>query len=197
MSEPNDAERPTQLNPWTVRSSRHVLYDRWLKVRADDCVTSKGAEVTPFYVLEYPDWVHIVAIDEQERVILAQQYRHGIGGISLELPAGAIESGESPLQAAARELAEETGYVADELSLVTTLSPNPATHANRFHVVLARSAKRMGPPACDPTEEINVVRASMEDVVEHALTGKILHSLHIASLAVALGSIGRWSFMRG
>ena len=69
----------SRLQPWTVRSSRRVLHDRWISVRADDCVTAEGAEVSPFYVLEYPDWVNVVALDDENHVLLVRQYRHGLG----------------------------------------------------------------------------------------------------------------------
>lgn len=88
---------------------QYVLRDRWISVHADDCVTAEGVEISPYYVLEYPDWVNVVALDEYDHVLLIRQYRHGLGRISLELPCGGAEPGESTLDAARRELLEETG----------------------------------------------------------------------------------------
>jgi 8-oxo-dGTP pyrophosphatase MutT (NUDIX family) len=194
MSTPPRAPGPAApLSPWEVTASEHVLDSRWLKVRADACVTSDGAVIAPFYVLEYPDWVHVVAIDDDDNLILVEQYRHGLGKASLELPAGAIDPTDSgPLEAAARELKEETGYVAQLLSETLVMSPNPATHNNRFHVVLARGVTRRHAPLQDPTERLNVIRVPIREVVRRLVRGDMLHSMHVASLAVALTSIGRW-----
>lgn len=178
------------LRPWTVERSRYALHDRWLKVRADDCITSDGAPVAPYYVLEYPDWVHVVALDQHDNLILVEQYRHGLGGMSLELPAGAIDPTDAgPLDAAARELREETGFASCDLQHLLVLSPNPATHSNRFHVVLARGAELRHAPTDDPTERLNVVRVALKDVTPLIIGGKMLHSMHIASLWVALGML--------
>jgi 8-oxo-dGTP pyrophosphatase MutT (NUDIX family) len=137
--------------------------------------------------------VHVVAIDDDDNLILVEQYRHGLGKASLELPAGAIDPTDSgPLEAAARELKEETGYVAQLLSETLVMSPNPATHNNRFHVVLARGVTRRHAPLQDPTERLNVIRVPIREVVRRLVRGDMLHSMHVASLAVALTSIGRW-----
>ncbi len=96
--------------PWTVERSFHVVKDRWISLRADTCRTREGVSIDPFYVLEYPDWVQIVAIDEDDKLILVEQYRHGLEIISLELPTGGMEAQDGdPLSAARRELAEENG----------------------------------------------------------------------------------------
>src|SRR4051794_32365072 len=69
-SDPSSAEP----KPWTVKNSRDVIRDRWVKLRADDCVTAEGVEIAPYYVLEYPDWVHVVALDDEDHIILVEQY---------------------------------------------------------------------------------------------------------------------------
>ena len=58
------------LRPWRVQASRLALVDRWIRVRADDCLTAEGVEVAPFYVLEYPDWVHVVAVSPDQQILL-------------------------------------------------------------------------------------------------------------------------------
>ena len=78
---------------WQVRRSRYVLEDRWIRVRADDCVTPRGTEISPFYVLEYRDFAQVVATDEEDRVVLVRLYRHGRGEVSLELPGGIMNPG--------------------------------------------------------------------------------------------------------
>ncbi len=149
--------------------------------------------IAPFYVLEYPDWVQIVALDVDDQIILVEQYRHGLGVVSLELPGGGMEAADAgPLEAAARELAEETGCVAGSLRLIASLSPNPASHNNRVHVVLAQGVERTKAPEQDPTERLNVLRKPVSEVVRLALGGQMVQAIHVASLALALPAIGRW-----
>lgn len=172
---------------WTVNRSRNIFRDRWISVRADDCVTSSGVEIAPFYVLEYPDWVHVVAIDAEEHILLVRQYRHGYGGSTLELPGGVVDATDNdPLTAAARELMEETGYAAENLRLLASLSPNPATHTNRVHVVLAHPVRHMGPASPEPSESITLVRVPVAEAAAMALGGELAHAQHVGLLMIAL-----------
>jgi 8-oxo-dGDP phosphatase len=172
---------------WQVTGSRIVFRDRWISVRADDCLTRSGVEIAPFYVLEYPDWVHVVALDADNHIILVQQYRHGFGGTTLELPGGIIDAEDSdPVAAARREMAEETGYGADEFRLLASLSPNPATHTNKVHVVLAQPVVIAKRPTPDPEEDITVVRLPADEVLRMALEGKLVHSQHVGLLMIGL-----------
>jgi 8-oxo-dGTP pyrophosphatase MutT (NUDIX family) len=142
------------IKAWRTLNSREVLRDRWISLRADDCVTADGLEISPYYVLDYPDWVHVVALDPLDRVLLIRQYRHGAGIVSVELPAGGVEPSDADiLTAGARELAEEAGY-GGRVSLVGVNSPNPANHSNRIHTVLARDIALMGAPQKIPFEKI-------------------------------------------
>jgi 8-oxo-dGTP pyrophosphatase MutT (NUDIX family) len=176
---------------WQVNRSRIVFRDRWVSLRADDCVTPSGVEISPFYVLEYPDWVHVVALDAENHVILVQQYRHGFGGITLELPGGMMDTQDGdPVTTAARELAEETGYTAGAFRLLASLSPNPATHTNRLHVVLGESVQLTKEPAMDVEENIVVVRMPALEALQMALRGDMVHAQHIGLLAIGLNAAG-------
>ncbi|WFU09934.1 NUDIX hydrolase [Rhizobium sp. CB3090] len=183
----------TDLPPWQVKSSKHLLHDRWLKVRADACVTAEGVEIAPYYVLEYPDWVQVVALDAEDNIYLVQQYRHALGVVSLELPGGAIDANDaSPVEAATRELREETGLSASEWEYVSALAPNPATHSNRSHIVLARNVEISGKPVDDPTERIRLIRMPIRQAIKLALEGKMIQTIHIAALTLALHKAGKW-----
>lgn len=163
-----------------------MLRSPWVSVRADDCITVEGVEISPFYVLEYPDWVHIVALDTEDCLILVRQYRHGLRRIALGLPAGGIEEGEPVLEAAARELLEETGYRSTgALTLVASLSANAASHTNFCHTVLAENVSAVSAPRHDPTEVIEVERMPYRDVLALAMSGA-LPAITVASLVVGL-----------
>ncbi len=185
---------PDDLPPWQVTSSTRLLHDRWLKVRADTCVTAEGVEIAPYYVLEYPDWVEVIALDAEDNIYLVQQYRHALGVVALELPGGAVDvSDASPVEAAARELREETGLSAPEWEYVGSLAPNPATHTNLCHIVLARNVELATKPADDPTERIRLVRMPIRQAIALALEGKIIQVIHVAALTLALHRAGKWN----
>lgn len=171
---------------WTVHGSTYPLADRWIRVRADDCTTESGVPVTPYYVLEYPDFVHVLAEDEAGRIVLVRQYRHGSASPSLELPGGVMDPEDADILAAAsRELREETGYLGGRLEPVVSLSVDPARYTNRTHLVRAVGV-RPGPAAPEADEAIEVVRVSRAEATRLALSGAILNAGHAGLLLIGL-----------
>lgn len=171
---------------WTVHGSTYPLADRWIRVRADDCTTESGVPVTPYYVLEYPDFVHVLAEDEAGRIVLVRQYRHGSASPSLELPGGVMDPEDADILAAAsRELREETGYFGGRLEPVVSLSVDPARYTNRTHLVRAVGVKP-GPAAPEADEAIEVVRVSRAEATRLALSGAILNAGHAGLLLIGL-----------
>lgn len=180
---------------WRTLSSKTVLKDRWIDVRADCCVTASGHEISPYYVLRYPDWVHVVAITPEDDLVLVRQYRHGAGATFLELPAGTADANDAdPLQTAARELEEETGYRARHLRLVASLYANPANQTNMVHVVLGTHAELVSAPQLDDGEDgLTVETMKIRDIQAGLRSGLIQQALQVSSLVLALSASGHLS----
>jgi len=135
-----------------------------------------------FYVLDSPPWVTIVPITTNNEVLMIAQYRHGTGTISLETPAGLIEAGEDVLQAAARELREETGYTAERFRVLTETDANPAFMNNRFTAVLAEGATLTDPTTWDEHEEIEPVLVPLAEIPDLLRSGKIRNTYCVLPL---------------
>lgn len=174
------------IKPWKVTRSRYVLSDQWIRVRADDCVASTGEKISPFYVLECQNWVHMVVVNEKGRILITEQYRHGAGKVGYEIPCGTVDTEDkSPVEAAKRELLEETGYEGD-FSLVGEVSPNPARNSNRMFIFLVKNPVKSVEPRKDPTEVINCEFIDEEKVWKMIDQGKFQQALCISSLVIAL-----------
>ena len=151
-------------------------------------MTARGVEVGPYYVLEVPDFVHVVAFDRQGDLVLVRQYRHGLGGESLELPGGAVDpDDEDPIAAAVRELREETGFVGEQAELLASLTVDPARYSNRLHLVVVRGAARSVEPSPDADEELEVLVLPVEQALRLAMTGGVVNASHVGLLMIALG----------
>src|SRR5580700_12123582 len=98
---------------WRIIRSETLVKDRWIHLRADHCTTATGTEISPYYVMSYPDWVHVEGITKSNCLVLVRQYRHAAGKSFLELPGGAVEPCDISLEnAARREFEEEAGFTA-------------------------------------------------------------------------------------
>jgi 8-oxo-dGTP pyrophosphatase MutT (NUDIX family) len=149
-----------------------------------------GTIIEDYNVLEYPDWVNIVAITPEGMVVLVRQYRHGIRAVHYELPAGVREASDhGPEETARRELLEETGYGGGDWSPWMTLSANPGTHSNRSFTYLANGVVPVQEQRLEETEEIQVHLVSLEELRHILATGGIMQALHAAPLLRYLLSV--------
>lgn len=182
----NKKENEKELLPWDVKSSKVVLEDKWIKVRADECITQDKVVISPYYVLEYPNWVHMVVVNNEGKVLIAKQYRHGAGKVSFELPCGTEDKDDKePIEAAQRELLEETGF-SGNFKLAGKVSPNPATHNNNVYIFLVTNPTKKAEAQNDPTEVMNYDFMDVEDVYGLIDSGKFLQALHVSSLTIGL-----------
>ena len=142
-----------------------------------------GSEaVGEFHTLRAPDWVNVLALTEDNKMVMIYQYRHGTEEVTLEIPGGMVDAGERPEEAGRRELLEETGFEADEISLIGMVHPNPAYFDNKQYTVLARGVRQVASQSLDTHEDIHVAVYSLEEVSNMVREGKITHGLVINAL---------------
>lgn len=167
---------------WDILSSHYIFRRPWLTVRCDSLRLPTGAIEPEHYILEYPDWVNVIAITEDGQFVMVRQYRHGLQSTETELCAGVAEQGETPLDAAKRELIEETGYTSENWEEFMTISANPATHNDLTHCFIAHEAKLTTSPKLDETEFLETLLLSRDELLELMRTDKIKQSLMASPL---------------
>jgi 8-oxo-dGTP pyrophosphatase MutT (NUDIX family) len=176
-------EESTDPRPWELLGSSYLIRSPWLTVRQDRVRVPGGAVLDDYFVLEYPDWVNVLAVTGDGRIVLVRQYRHALGSVHYELPAGFCEAGDDDVEATARrELLEETGFGGGEWVPWMTLSANPSSHANLSRSFLATGVVPIAPPAPEATEEILVHLATPDEVREIIYGGGLIQALHAAPL---------------
>jgi ADP-ribose pyrophosphatase len=173
---------------WKRERSEQVADCRVFKVRRDTSADPRDGRAHDFYVIEAPDWINIIPLTSDGQVVLIEQHRHGTGEISLEIPGGMVDPGESPASAAARELFEETGYETSEVVFLGKTRPNPAIQDNWIHTYLARGVERRGEPKNDGTEQTIVRLMPLERIPALIAGGVIDHSL----VVVGFHWLGLW-----
>ena len=128
-------------------------------------------------VLHTRDWVNVVALTGDQQVVLVSQYRHGTDAVTLEIPGGLIDAGESPQQAAVRELREETGYSGNRVTRLGCVEPNPAFLDNRCYTYLVEGCVRTHELQLDDGEDIEVSTLPLTQIPEAIAAGQIGHAL--------------------
>jgi len=180
---------------------------RWKKLREEPFAQTRIFDVVrahyhhprrekpqDFFVINPPDWVNVVALTTDRRLVLVRQFRYGINEFSLEIPGGVIDAGEDPVVAGVRELREESGFVGKNARLLGSVHPNPAMQSNRCHLVLVEDAQRSAELEWDPDEEMEIMTLPVDEVYALAQRGGITHSLVLDGLLLFAP---HWEKMRG
>jgi ADP-ribose pyrophosphatase len=179
VSEERDAtERPAV---WPRVATEQIADCRVFRVNRDISRNPRDGREHDFYRLEAPDWINIIPLTSDDEVVMIEQYRHGTREVTLEIPGGMVDEGESPGQSAVRELLEETGYEAPSIVALGEARPNPAIQQNWIHLFLAHGVVRRGEPQFDGTEHTVVRLVPLRDVPALISDGTISHALVIVA----------------
>ncbi len=178
------------MKKWKILKSKYLLKNPWINVRQDKCQLPNGKVIDKFFVLERPDWVLIFPVTKNKEVILVKQYKHGIGKIILELPAGGIDKTDSsPLAAAKRELKEETGYSGGTWSQEGEWTHEPSGQTNKIIFYIAEDIKEKFKQSFDATEDIEVIKVPLKNIRRMISKGEIKTQGHVAAILIALERI--------
>jgi 8-oxo-dGTP pyrophosphatase MutT (NUDIX family) len=169
--------------PWRVLDRRYV-YDRkpYMVMREDTVELPNGAQIQDYFVFEYPDWVSVLATTADGEFVLIRQYRHGVAAVHYELVAGVVDPQEPLLEAAKRELLEETGYGGGEWRLFMQASANPATHTNTSYTFVATGVRKIREAQLEATEDISVHLLTKPALLEVLRNGGFAQALHLSAL---------------
>ncbi len=172
------------IKPWRIVQSGPSVPYRVFSVRTDKSISPRTGHEHDFYVIESRDWVNVIPLTADGRVVMVKQYRHGTKEVTLEIPGGLLDPGDSPRRAAARELLEETGYEAGEYLDIGAVRPNPAIFNNLCHTFLAQPARSAGQSEPDDTEDIEVDLVPLADIPDLICEGTINHAMVITAFSL-------------
>jgi len=175
------------IKPWPIIGSTKGSDTGFFSIKINRCRSPRTGEEHNFYVIDFPDWVQVIPITSDNRVVMIRQYRHGCGRVFLELPGGLMDKKDpSPHLTAQRELLEETGYSAENLSLLTRTCSQPAVLNSTGLTFVARGVKKIAEPDLDASEDIEVCLIELQKIPEMIRTGEIEHGQTVMALSVFL-----------
>ena len=181
----------TANKKWKVLHSQLAFNHRWYKVRQDIVELPNGKVIDDYFVSVRPDIALILPVTPNAEIVFVRQYRHGVGEVLIELPAGAFDPAQEKAETAARrEFEEETGYTSERLLALATLYDNPVKETNKIHLFLAQDAYLVGEQQLDITEDIEVLLMPISEVANKLLQGKLQVAGSVAALFLGLNHLG-------
>lgn len=170
-----------RVDDWELVESEQLADYRITRVRRDRRRSPRTGAEHDFIVLQMREWVNVIAVTRQARIVIIEQYRHGTQEVGVEIPGGVVDPGDSELeQAARRELLEETGYEAEEFVCIGKVTANPAIQDNRCRTFVALGAHAVGEARLEAGEDIAVGEVGIDEVGELIASGRMSHALVIA-----------------
>ena len=179
-------ESDNMLEIWRTLNSEMILDQRWMRVRKDCVELPNGQCLDDYYLWIAGDVALVVPVTQDGKFVVVEQYKHAAGEIMKEFPAGMVDAGESPEEAARRELEEETNYIASQLYKLATLTDNPTKTVGNVHVYLALNVKQGTGLSMDGHEVIRTSLLDEPSLVKEITTGGIRVSGSVSAAFMAL-----------
>jgi 8-oxo-dGTP pyrophosphatase MutT (NUDIX family) len=171
------------IKPWKKTGSKPVGDFRIFTMRSDTCVNPRTAKEHDFYVLDSVNWVNVIAVTPDQKLVMVQQYRHGSGTVELEIPGGMMDPHETdPVATAVRELREETGYEGESAHLLGKIWSNPAILSNQTYTVLIKNCRLKHGVEFDGGEDLHTLLMPTAEIPQLVADEKIGHSLVVVAL---------------
>jgi 8-oxo-dGTP pyrophosphatase MutT (NUDIX family) len=175
--------------PWPRNSSQAGPNLLVCRARFDRVINPRTGKELVRTVLETPDWVNVVALTPERRLVVVRQYRFGTASITTEIPGGMVDPGETSAEAARRELREEAGHTAERWTYLGAVEPNPAFHDNLCHHWLAEEARPTHDQELDEGEDIEVLTLGLDEARSMIESGAIRHALVITALSKVMALV--------
>lgn len=173
--------------PWKLLAAELLFAaPPWVKVYREQVELPSRHVIDDFYRVVLPDFAAVVAVTADQQLVMVRGYKHGIGRVVLSVPAGIVDAGESPLDAAQRELLEETGYTAPDWRALGGFVVDGNRQCGTMYVFMARQAQWMQPPRADEAEELETDLMAPATVVRAIQNGEIPHLATASAVALAL-----------
>ncbi len=171
---------------WKVLKDKKVYETPIFSLNEKKVLPDDGETPALFYVLEAPEWINVIALTENKEIVLVEQYRHGIHESTLEIPGGMVDKGENPLEAAKRELLEETGFSSRDWEMMGKTSSNPAIMTNFTHLYLAKNCIKTDKMSLDGHEDIEVHVMPISEFLNFIESGVVHHAIVLAAVSKLL-----------
>ena len=175
--------RASDPQPWKLIRQKSGPSLKVFASRIEYRLNPRNGKELECLILDSKDWVNIVALTKEKEVVLVKQFRFGSSSVTIEIPGGVIDPGESHAEAAQRELREETGFSTDKWTYLGASEPNPAILNNLCHHWLARDVVLNHSVSPDDGEDITVITAGLEEIRNAVSSGRLRHALAITGLA--------------
>lgn len=182
----------SKIKPWKTLESEELAKYGYFRLRKDKCELPDGRIMPGYFTMEFNDWVNVIPVTKEKKIVLIKQYRHSVNEITIEIPGGSINPKiNEPIQRGAeRELEEETGYTSKNLEFIGFQYPNPALLSNKMHTYIAWDAEKTKDQELDPYEDIEVFEVTLEELKTLIETRKITHSIILGSFLLAQKKLG-------